>query len=578
MSHEPLVDLVRRWEPPLPEDLAEQLPGFSVERLIARGGMAAVYQGVHRTLERPVALKVLPPELGREPGFHRQFATEARLLARLQHPSIVSVYDFGVTTEGSAFIVMEYFPGVALTHWAETRSLAERWAVALRVVEAVGYFHAAGVVHADLKPDNVLVDLQGNVKLIDFGLASRVGLEGEQDAPRFGTPPYTAPEAYRQGAKPDPRSDIYSLAVTLYEFLAGAVPPRPAGIAVLHASLGNVELARLFERMLDHFPENRPRTVDELRPPLIQAGERAARSVRSGRTPTGNLPAGPPAAEAPSGGAAGGRGFATGLQIAAAALIIGGVAVLFHRGDPKSAPGQGQEAVLAPEPAAPPSDPEPAPPPSQDREPPALTVGPAPPAAEPAPAPAAVHEPGPAPSESTPTAAPAPSAEEALAVRPDESMDDPLAVESGPPPVDAASLAPPQAAPVPAAPAVPVSDVPAADNPSSPSSDAPKTADRPPDPPSSPSADRPPSSEMRQLNAKYIAAIARERDRARGAGQNAAAEGLQSELNRMVSEENVPLTDDAGVSDTIRRMRLIYRAEAAKLRRPPATAPRRPSS
>ena len=127
------------------------------------------------------------------------------------------MYDFGRTAAGSAYIVMELVSGESLRIGDAAGRLAEKLPVAVRVIEGVAYFHRQGVVHADLKPDNVMVEADGHVRILDFGLATRIRATSEVEAPRFGSPPYTAPEAYRADARPDPRSDVYSLGQTLCE-------------------------------------------------------------------------------------------------------------------------------------------------------------------------------------------------------------------------------------------------------------------------------------------------------------------------------------------------------------------------
>ncbi len=310
MPHTTLLDAIRRWEPPTPEDLAGQLAGYAVVRFLARGGMAAVYEGRQLSLDRPVALKVLPPELGSEPGFQELFEGEARVLARLSHPGVVGVIDFGKTAAGSAFIVLELIGGTPLHVWAPGRSHGEKFHVALKLLEAVAACHEQGVVHADLKPENVFVEEDSSVKLVDFGLATQLGgAMTETTGPRFGTPPYTAPEAYFPQAVPDARSDVYSLGQTLVTLFAETHASAHPPLDELERLLGRGDLAAVLEPMFRPRPADRTQSVAEvlarlkkLPPPQISASAPVSRrDLRKSprRQPAATPVAPPPAAAAP---------------------------------------------------------------------------------------------------------------------------------------------------------------------------------------------------------------------------------------------------------------------------------------
>ncbi len=209
------------WTAPSLDELEGSVPGFDFVSLIACGGMAAVYEGWQRSLDRRVALKILPPALHDSAAFTALFESEARALGRLSHPGVVSVIDFGRTTRGWYFIAMEFVDGVPLHHWVAGRSFPEKKRAMVALLRAVAACHEAGIVHADLKPNNVFVLADGSVKVMDFGLASRRDAAPTADAPRFGTPPYTAPESYAADATPDPRSDVFSLGKILLEVFGG---------------------------------------------------------------------------------------------------------------------------------------------------------------------------------------------------------------------------------------------------------------------------------------------------------------------------------------------------------------------
>jgi len=218
------------WEPPSVPEAARLFPNYEVLELIGRGGMGAVYKARQLALDRIVAIKLLPLEVSVDKDFAERFKREARTMAKMNHPHIVSVFDFGETSEGHLFFVMEYVEGTTLHHIIKTTGLNPTQAleIIMGVCEALAYAHVEGVVHRDIKPANVLVDVRGRVKVTDFGLARLNTSAAEQNGYTMtgtvlGTPDYMAPEQKR-GARVDHRADIYSLGVMLYEMLCGQVP------------------------------------------------------------------------------------------------------------------------------------------------------------------------------------------------------------------------------------------------------------------------------------------------------------------------------------------------------------------
>lgn len=207
------------------------MTGYTVERLIGRGGMGAVYKGVQKSLDRPVAIKILPPGLDRqEASFTERFRNEAKMMARLNHPSIVSVHDFGETADGQLFIVMEFVDGTDISRMvaSQGRLTAEHaLSVTAHVCDALTVAHAAGIVHRDIKPANVLISRQGQVKVADFGLA-KIDAPGQsgitQTGMAVGTPDFLAPEAMIFGSQVDARADLYAVGVMLYQMLTGFLP------------------------------------------------------------------------------------------------------------------------------------------------------------------------------------------------------------------------------------------------------------------------------------------------------------------------------------------------------------------
>src|SRR5512137_1230727 len=164
---------------PTPEDLAKHFPQLEILECLGRGGMGVVYKARQPKLNRVVALKILAPERVADPKFAERFAREAQALARLNHPNIVTVYDFG-ETDGLYYLTMEFVDGVGLRQLLQTRKIAPEEALAIvpKICEALQYAHDEGVVHRDIKPENILLDKKGRVKIADFGIAKIVG--GEQ--------------------------------------------------------------------------------------------------------------------------------------------------------------------------------------------------------------------------------------------------------------------------------------------------------------------------------------------------------------------------------------------------------------
>jgi serine/threonine protein kinase len=218
------------WEPPTDEEAANLFPQFQILGLLGRGGMGAVYKGRQIALDRIVAIKLLPLEVSVDKDFADRFVREARTMAKLNHPSIVSVFDFGTTTEGHLYFVMEFVEGATLHQIIKTGGLAPAQALEIIVgtCEALHYAHAEGVVHRDIKPANVLVDLKGRVKVTDFGLARLNSptaeqwgqtMTGQSSARRI-----TWPRSKKKGCTWIIARTSTVLGVMLYEMLCGQVP------------------------------------------------------------------------------------------------------------------------------------------------------------------------------------------------------------------------------------------------------------------------------------------------------------------------------------------------------------------
>src|SRR5687767_2003603 len=218
------------YVPPAPAELAPLFPQLEILELVGRGGMGFVYKARQVHLDRLVAVKILPKIFGDDPSFEQRFSREARAMARLNHPNIVNVHDFGQAGDFYYF-VMEYVDGPNLrqTLLAQRLKPAEALAIVPAVCDALQYAHDEGIVHRDIKPENILIDQRGRVKIADFGLAklllkAPLDYTLTQTQMAIGTPHYMAPEQMEHPLEVDHRADIYSLGVVFYEMLTGELP------------------------------------------------------------------------------------------------------------------------------------------------------------------------------------------------------------------------------------------------------------------------------------------------------------------------------------------------------------------
>ncbi len=218
---------------PALEVVAAAFPTLEILELLGFGGMGVVYKARQPQLGRLVALKLLPQSLGADPAFAERFQREARCLARLHHPNIVNVYEFG-QSGGFCYLLLEYVDGVNLRQAMQAGRFSPKEALAIvpAICGALQYAHEQGVLHRDIKPENILLDTQGTVKLADFGIAKLLREPGDthaeltltQTGSRLGTPHYMAPEQVENPGSVDHRADIYSLGVVFYELLTGELP------------------------------------------------------------------------------------------------------------------------------------------------------------------------------------------------------------------------------------------------------------------------------------------------------------------------------------------------------------------
>ncbi|UCD51667.1 MAG: protein kinase, partial [Phycisphaerales bacterium] len=247
---------------------------FRIEREIGRGGMGIVYLAQDITLGRSVAVKSLPPELMAERKVRSRLEREARLLASLSHPNIATIHEEVEEAEGTVYLVLEYVPGRTLAERiaAGPLRLAEALSIACQTAAALAAAHEHGIVHRDVKPGNIKITPEGNVKVLDFGLAKAMeeaGTQGPQSTITqpgrvMGTPAYMSPEQ-AAGDPLDHRTDIWSLGVVIYEMLAGELPFQGATQQALMHSILHEEPQRL-----SHVRGGTPRELEHLLSKMLQ--------------------------------------------------------------------------------------------------------------------------------------------------------------------------------------------------------------------------------------------------------------------------------------------------------------------
>jgi len=335
---------------------------YELNRHIARGGMAEVYLAHDLLLDRPVALKVLFPELSVDRSFVERFRREAQAAANLSHQNIVSIFDWG-EEDGTYFIVMEYVSGQPLSHFIRTEGKlqADRAAqIAAGTAAALSNAHRHGVVHRDVKPGNILLDEQGQVKVTDFGIA-RAGDPKEnltQTGVVMGTATYFSPEQ-AQGLPTDQRTDVYSLGIVLYEMVTGRPPfvgETPVAIAYKHVKEEPVPPREVEPTVPEDFEaivlaamekdrEDRYPTADELRADLIRfARGQTPKAVRVRQVLAGPVTAGAALADPPAD-----------ATVAVAPVVSADPTVVLSTNGPVSRRGG---PAVAPPPPRPPADPD----------------------------------------------------------------------------------------------------------------------------------------------------------------------------------------------------------------------------
>ena len=303
-----------------PEELAPYFPQLEILECLGRGGMGVVYKARQPQLDRLVALKILAPERVTDVRFADRFLREARALAKLSHPNIVTIHDFG-ETGGYFYLLMEYIDGVNLRELMRGGRLPppEALAIVPAICDALQYAHDRGIVHRDIKPENILIDKEGRVKIADFGIARILWEPGAEMAdigspvtlaPNLtaagvlGTPKYMAPEQAEQPGAVDHRADIYSLGVVFYEMLTGELPGKPMEAPSRKAAM-NAKLDQVVMRALERRPEYRFQRASDFRTQVETIAQADGTAETSQRGPlsrrekylTSRFFSSPPAAE-----------------------------------------------------------------------------------------------------------------------------------------------------------------------------------------------------------------------------------------------------------------------------------------
>src|SRR5947207_9111330 len=284
-----------------PEELplrpGQNFHGLEILELLGKGGMGIVYKARQPTLDRMIALKILPQKMALDPDFQNRFIREAKALGSLNHPNIVAVYDFGAEG-GLFFFAMEYVDGTNLRQILRDRKLTPEQALKIvpQLCDALEYAHGEGVVHRDIKPENILLDKKGRVKIADFGLAKLVGADvaaaGMLTVTNMvmGTPHYMAPEQVENPKGVDHRADIYAIGVVFYEMLTGELPigrfEMPSKLVKIDVRLDEVVL-----KALEKSPDRRYQNAGDVKDAVTKATSVSSSVVSSSSTALSTRPA-----------------------------------------------------------------------------------------------------------------------------------------------------------------------------------------------------------------------------------------------------------------------------------------------
>lgn len=360
------------FQAPAVEEVAVLFPAFVVHKLIACGGMGAVYHATQISLDRDVAIKILPREFSQDDAFRTGFEAEAKVMAKLNHPNLIGVYDFG-DVDGMLFIVMEFVPGDSLFQHAHNQVLPQGESLKLitEICFGLAHAHAHGVLHRDIKPANILLDANGNPKIGDFGLARHLGNRIEEGEQIFGTPGYTAPEVITPPFDFDHRADIFSVGVMLQELLSGETPRAdvPASASTMP---GNPRLNAIIRRATHPNPRSRYGSADELATDLRKIVSSTPKTLVAGGPSPGVAarpfvrPFSPPSSA--SRGLVKPKSSSAGPVVVVILLVFGVIVAAVIAVNARKSPAENQQAPTEDIVASPPSAPAPSPPAAETAE------------------------------------------------------------------------------------------------------------------------------------------------------------------------------------------------------------------
>jgi len=270
------------FEAPSLEEVVALFPSYEVHGLIACGGMGAVYHATQRSLDRGVAIKILPREFSQDAEFQAGFEAEAKAMAKLNHPNLIGVYDFG-DVDGMLYIVMEYVAGNSLYEAADGQAVDQT--VALKIVidtcHGLTHAHEAQILHRDIKPSNILLDANFTPKIGDFGLARALESQIQEGEQIFGTPGYTAPEVIEPPHVFDHRADIFSVGVMLHELLTGITPNGETQLSS-EIRVSHPKIAAIIRRAVSPDPAKRYNSADEMAVALEKIASKPVNPFLSG--------------------------------------------------------------------------------------------------------------------------------------------------------------------------------------------------------------------------------------------------------------------------------------------------------
>ena len=262
----------------------QTIPGYHIKTLIGEGGMAKVYLAVQKSLDRPVAIKVLDASLNEDPLIQQQFEQESTLVARLSHPNIIQIIDKGMSEQQLPYFVMPYVKSVSLETVLPRNdiSVTRKLDILIQLCSALAYAHRNDIVHRDIKPANVLVDYAGHAYLVDFGIAGYFTANkktANNDAAKstqemvMGTSAYMAPEQHNGSSHTNQLSDIYSLGVLMHELIFGVVPMLANEQTYAQKATDKYQMANALRTLINHCiqpnPNQRPTSIDEIRQQLL---------------------------------------------------------------------------------------------------------------------------------------------------------------------------------------------------------------------------------------------------------------------------------------------------------------------